>query len=49
MEERICFHIDAFIDQINSCTSFQEIFSLKNTILAPKEKDYKIFFAYYMF
>ena len=46
MEERICFHADALIDQIHSITSFQEIFSLKNTILMPKEKDYKIFFAY---
>jgi hypothetical protein len=46
MEERVCFHVDALIDKIHSCTSFQEIFSLKNAILAPKEKDYKIFFAY---
>lgn len=46
MEERVCFHADALIDQIHSSTSFQEIFSLKNAILAPEEKDYKIFFAY---
>lgn len=46
MEERVCFHVDALIDQIHSSTFFQEIFNLKNAILAPKEKDYKIFFAY---
>lgn len=46
MEERVCFHVDELIDQIHNSTSFQEIFSLKNAILAPEEKDYKIFFAY---
>ena len=46
MEERVCFHIDAFIDQIHSCVSFHEIFCLKKTILAPKEENYKLFFAY---
>lgn len=46
MEKRSYFNIEELITRINNCTSYKEVFCIKNSFSCPKEEDYKIFFAY---